>query len=106
MIKWIRTSKLPIKHSLSRPRVSLYVRLTDAGPKVDESKNGRVLQKWMGVCRKSGKLTSGLLVSFFFFFFFITLGLEISDTKVYEPYIRDLLGTPSQYREAVSRTPD
>ena len=25
----------------------------------------------------------------------------MSDTKVYEPYIRDLLGTPSQYREAV-----
>jgi len=34
-------------------------------------------------------------------FFFITLGLEMSDTKVYEPQIRDLLGTPSQYREAV-----
>ena len=27
----------------------------------------------------------------FFFFFFITLGLELSDTKVYEPYIRALL---------------
>ena len=37
----------------------------------------------------------------YLFFFFITLGLEMSDTKVYEPRIRDLLGTPSQYREAV-----
>ena len=44
-----------------------------------------------------------------FFFIFITLGLEMSDTKVYEPYIRDLLRTPSPYREAVflkSRTVD
>jgi len=32
-----------------------------------------------------------------FFFFFIALGLELSDTKVYEPYTRDLLGTTSQY---------
>ena len=31
------------------------------------------------------------------FFFFITLGLELSDTKVYEPYIRALLGTASHY---------
>ena len=31
-----------------------------------------------------------------FFFFFITLGLELSDTKVYEPYIRVLLGTTRQ----------
>ena len=36
-----------------------------------------------------------------FFFFFITLGLEMSDTKVYAPEIRDLLGTSSQYREAI-----
>jgi hypothetical protein len=28
-----------------------------------------------------------------FFFFFITLGLELSDTTVYEPEIRALLGT-------------
>ena len=34
---------------------------------------------------------------FFFFFFFITLGLELSDTKVYEPQLRDLLGTASHY---------
>ena len=33
------------------------------------------------------------------FFFFITLGLEMSDTQVYEPYIRDLHGTTSQYSE-------
>jgi len=38
-----------------------------------------------------------------FFFFFITLGLELSDTKVYEPQIRALLGTASQYCEAVVR---
>ena len=31
----------------------------------------------------------------FFFFFFITLGLELSDTKVHEPQIRALLGTAS-----------
>ena len=30
-----------------------------------------------------------------------TLGLELSDTKVYEPKIRDLLGTASHYCEAV-----
>jgi len=35
---------------------------------------------------------------FFCFFFFITLGLELSDTKVYEPEIRALLGTASHYR--------
>jgi len=29
-------------------------------------------------------------------FFFITLGLELSDTKVYEPQIRALLGTASK----------
>jgi hypothetical protein len=33
--------------------------------------------------------------------FFITLGLELSDTKVYEPEIRALLGTVSYYSEAV-----
>ena len=27
----------------------------------------------------------GFFFFFFFFFFFITLGLELSDTKVYEP---------------------
>ena len=37
----------------------------------------------------------------FFFFFFITLGLELSDTNVYEPEIRALLGTASHYCEAV-----
>ena len=31
----------------------------------------------------------------------MTLGLEMSDTKVYEPYIRALLGTASHYCEAV-----
>ena len=36
-----------------------------------------------------------------FFFFFITLGLELSDTKVYEPYIRALLGTASRSCGAV-----
>jgi len=35
------------------------------------------------------------------FFFFISLGLELSDTKVYEPYIQALLGTASHYCEAV-----
>ena len=35
------------------------------------------------------------------FFFFITLGLELSDTKVYKPEIRALLGTASHYCEAV-----
>ena len=34
-------------------------------------------------------------------FFFITLGLELSDTKVYEPEIRALLGTASHSCEAV-----
>jgi len=33
--------------------------------------------------------------------FFITLGLELSDTKVYEPEIRALLGTASHYCRAV-----
>jgi hypothetical protein len=32
-------------------------------------------------------------LSFSSFFFVITLGLELSDTTVYEPYIRALLGT-------------
>ena len=36
-----------------------------------------------------------------FFFLFITLGLELSDAKVYEPYIRALLGTASHYCGAV-----
>ena len=31
------------------------------------------------------------------FFFFITLGLEMSDKKVYEPQIRALLGTASNH---------
>ena len=35
------------------------------------------------------------------FFFFITLGLQLSDTKVYEPEIRALLGTASHFCEAV-----
>jgi hypothetical protein len=34
-------------------------------------------------------------------FFFITLGLELSDIKVYEPEIRALLGTASHFCEAV-----
>ena len=34
-------------------------------------------------------------------FFFITLGLEMSGTKVYEPYIRALVGTASHLCEAV-----
>ena len=38
---------------------------------------------------------------FFFFFFFITLGLEMSDTKVYEPEKRAFLGTASHLCEAV-----
>ena len=42
---------------------------------------------------------------FFFFSFFITLGLELSDTKVYEPEIRALLGTAFQYCEAVVLAP-
>ena len=37
----------------------------------------------------------------FLFFLLITLGLELSDTKVYEPYIRVLLGTASHYCGAV-----
>jgi hypothetical protein len=37
--------------------------------------------------------------------FFITLGLELSDTKVYAPYIRALLGTAAQYCEAVVLEP-
>ena len=41
----------------------------------------------------------------YFFLFFITLGLELSDTKVYEPYIRGLLGTASQYCGAVVLEP-
>ena len=36
-----------------------------------------------------------------FFFFFITLGLELSDTKVYAPSVRALLGTASHYCGAV-----
>jgi hypothetical protein len=40
--------------------------------------------------------------TFFFFFFFVTLGLEMSDTKVYEPEIRALLGPASHYCEAPS----
>ena len=39
------------------------------------------------------------------FFFFITLGLELGDTKVYDPSIRALLGTASHYCEAVSGIP-
>jgi len=35
------------------------------------------------------------------FFFFITMGLELSDTKVYAPEIRALLGTASYFCEAV-----
>ena len=31
------------------------------------------------------------------FLFFITLGLELSDTKVYEPSIRALFGTASHF---------
>ena len=43
-----------------------------------------------------------LLVSFpSLRFFFTSLGLELSDTKVYEPDIRALLGTASHYCEAV-----
>ena len=36
-----------------------------------------------------------------FFLFLITLGLEMSDTNVYEPCIRALLGAASHYCEAV-----
>ena len=36
-----------------------------------------------------------------FYYFFITLGLELSDTKVHEPSIRALLGTASHYCEAL-----
>ena len=48
-------------------------------------------------CRKSCRILAptsklGATRSAEFFFFFITLGLELSDTKVYEPYIRPLLG--------------
>jgi hypothetical protein len=50
------------------------------------------------IARWSGQL-------FVFFFFFITLGMELSDTKVYEPYIRALLSTASQYCEAVVLEP-
>ena len=38
--------------------------------------------------------------TFFFFFFVFILGLQLSDTKVYEPEIRALLGTASHYCEA------
>jgi hypothetical protein len=34
--------------------------------------------------------------------FFLTLGLELSDTKVYEPSIRALLGTASHYHHRSS----
>ena len=37
----------------------------------------------------------------FLLLFFITLGLELSDTKIYEPYIRALLGIASHYCEAL-----
>ena len=40
-----------------------------------------------------------------FSFFLITLGLKLSDAKVYEPWIRALLGTASHYCEAVVHTP-
>ena len=40
-------------------------------------------------CRVPGQVVQRVVsfagVFFFFFFFFITLGLEMSDTKVYEP---------------------
>jgi len=39
----------------------------------------------------------GLVRDSVFFFFFITLGLELSDTKVYEPQIRALPGTASHF---------
>ena len=42
-----------------------------------------------------------MAVGAFTSFPFITLDLELSDTKVYEPYIRALLGTTSHYCEAV-----
>ena len=51
--------------------------------------------------RSGGHLASRPLRATFIFFFFITPGLEMSDTNVYEPQTRDLLGTPSQHREAV-----
>jgi len=40
--------------------------------------------------RALGDLMEGL-------FFFITFGLELSDTQVYEPYIRALLGTRMEH---------
>ena len=36
-----------------------------------------------------------------FFFFFMNLGLELSDTEVFEPQIRALLGIAAHYCEAV-----
>ena len=36
-------------------------------------------------------------------FFFIALGLELSDTKVYEPEIRALLGNASRFCEASAK---
>ena len=35
--------------------------------------------------KKKKTLVASHVANLFFFFFFITLGLELSDTKVYEP---------------------
>ena len=43
-------------------------------------------------------------LSTIFFFFFIALGLELSDTRVYEPEIRALLGAASHSCKAVVLT--
>ena len=49
-------------------------------------------------CPSAGPAITGTIL---LFFFFITLGLEMSDTKVYEPELRALLGIASRYCEAV-----
>jgi len=91
MINWIRTSRLPIKNSLAgyrwmqsgrieRPRAMQY----------SWFRNYALLLVWqagVGVLRTTPPFlqpsSSSLLLS----------SLELSDTKVYEPQIRALLGT-------------
>ena len=63
MIKWIRTSRLPIQNSIS------------GGQRVDERLEGR--------STVTGLSSSSLLLA----------SLELSDTKVYEPEIQALLAS-------------
>ena len=46
---------------------------------------------------RTAPLPTALPVRRDFFFFLITLGLELSDTKVYEPLIRARLGTAARF---------